>query len=162
MLVLSMPTQISDASDKPTTELKVVNVTLIQPEPTVTLYEVPIVTEPQSQLISLGEFKITAYCSCEICCEQYALNRPTDENGNEIVIGSIGQVLTPQYSVAVDPSVIPYGTELYFNGNTYKAHDCGGAIKQNRIDVYFDSHQDAIEWGVQYHEVFILESEETI
>jgi 3D (Asp-Asp-Asp) domain-containing protein len=119
--------------------------------------EVPIVTEPQ--LISLGEFKITAYCSCYICCDEYAQNRPIDENGNEIVVGSIGQVLTPEYSIAVDPSVIPYGTVVYFNGNEYIAQDCGGAIKENRIDLYFDSHQDALEYGVQYHEVFILESE---
>ena len=100
--------------------------------------------------------------SCEICCEEYTQNRPVDDNGNEIVYGSIGEVLTPEYSVAVDPSVIQYETVLYFNGNEYMAHDCGGAIKENRIDVYFDSHQDALEWGVQYHEVFILESEETL
>ena len=105
--------------------------------------------------VSLGEFKLTAYCSCEICCGKWALNRPIDTNGNEIVYGSIGERLTEGYSIAVDPNVIPYGTEVVINGHTYKAQDCGGAIKENRIDVYCDDHQAALNFGVQYAEVFI-------
>ena len=106
--------------------------------------------------VSLGEFKLTAYCSCEICCNKWALNRPVDENGNEIVYGSIGERLNEGYSIAVDPTIIPYRTEVIINGHTYKAQDCGGAIKGNRIDVYFSSHEDALEFGVQYAEVFLM------
>lgn len=106
--------------------------------------------------ISLGKFKLTAYCSCEICCNKWALNRPVDENGNEIVYGSIGERLKDGYSIAVDPSVIPYGTEVIINGHTYKAQDCGGAIKGNRIDVYCKDHNRALEFGVQYAEVFVM------
>lgn len=105
--------------------------------------------------VSLGEFKLTAYCSCEICCNKWALNRPRDENGNEIVYGAIGERLQEGYSIAVDPTVIPYRTEVIINGHTYKAQDCGGAIKGNRIDVYFSSHEDALEFGVKYAEVFV-------
>ena len=141
MLTLSMPTEISYAEHDKPTEIR------------------NIVIEPQAplepQLISFGEFLISAYCSCEICCEEYAIDRPVDENGKEIVTGSIGEVLTPQYSIAVYPKQIPYRTEVIFNGNTYLAQDCGGAIKQNRIDLYFDSHQEALEWGMQYHEIFL-------
>lgn len=122
--------------------------------------ELDIPTVKQPEYISLGEFLVSAYCSCEICCNEYALDRPLDENGNEIVKGSIGQVLTPQYSIAVDPKVIPYGTEVMFGENTYLAQDCGGAIKGNRIDLYFNDHQAALEWGMQYYEVFVLEREE--
>ena len=43
--------------------------------------------------VSLGEFKLTAYCSCSICCGKWAYNRPVDENGKEIVYGSIGERL---------------------------------------------------------------------
>lgn len=107
--------------------------------------------------VSLGEFKLTAYCSCEICCNEWALNRPIDENGNEIVYGAIGERLQEGYSIAVDPSVIPYRTEVVINGHTYKAQDCGGAIKGNRIDVYFEDHQAALNFGVQYAEVFLVE-----
>ena len=105
--------------------------------------------------VSLGEFKLTAYCSCVKCCGKWALNRPLDENGNEIVIGAIGERLAEGYSIAVDPRVIPYGTEVIINGRTYKAQDCGGAIKGNRIDVYISDHNRALEFGVRYAEVFI-------
>lgn len=105
--------------------------------------------------VSLGEFKLTAYCSCSICCGKWAYNRPIDNNGNEIVYGSIGERLSEGYSIAVDPTVIPYRTEVIINGHTYKAQDCGGAIKGNRIDVYFEDHQAALNFGVQHVEVFV-------
>lgn len=108
---------------------------------------------------SLGEFKLTAYCSCEKCCGKWALNRPKDENGKDIVYGSTGTVLIAGTSIAVDPSVIPYGSQVEINGHTYTAHDTGGAINGNRIDVYFDNHQDALSFGVQYAEVFLIGGE---
>lgn len=103
-------------------------------------------------------FELTAYCPCENCCGEYANNRPTDEKGKPIVYGSTGERLTSGYSIAVDPSVIPYGTEVIIDGRIYKAQDCGGAIKGNRIDVYFDSHQEALQFGRQTKEVEIIES----
>ena len=106
--------------------------------------------------VSLGEFKLTAYCSCAKCCGKWANNRPKDKHGNEIVYGSIGERLTAGYSIAVDPDVIPYGTEVIINNHTYKAQDCGGAINGNEIDVYFDDHKEALNFGVQYAEVFMV------
>lgn len=112
-------------------------------------------TEEAVKPISLGEFKLTAYCGCFLCCSKWANSRPVDENGNEIVYGAIGERLEEGYSIAVDPNVIPYRTEVIINRHIYKAQDCGGAIKGNRIDVYFEDHQAALEFGVQYAEVFI-------
>ena len=106
--------------------------------------------------ISLGEFKLTAYCSCIKCCGKWALNRPIDEDGNEIIYGAIGERLKEGYSIAVDPNVIPYNSEVVINGHIYKAQDCGGAIKGNRIDVYFTDHNDALNHGVKYVEVFLV------
>ena len=100
--------------------------------------------------VSLGSFKLTAYCSCSLCCGKWANNRP-----NGIVYGAIGEELKEGYSIAVDPAVIAYRTEVIINGHTYKAQDCGGAIKGNRIDVYFENHNDALKFGVQYAEVFV-------
>lgn len=100
--------------------------------------------------VSLGNFKLTAYCSCSLCCGKWANNRP-----NGIVYGAIGEELEEGYSIAVDPKVIPYRTEVVINGHTYKAQDCGGGIKGNEIDVYFEDHNDALEFGVQYAEVFL-------
>ncbi|MFY9421658.1 MAG: 3D domain-containing protein, partial [Bacilli bacterium] len=54
-------------------------------------------------------------------------------------------------TVAVDPSVIPYGTRLIINGRSgYIAEDCGGAIKNNRIDIFMNDYQEAINFGKQY------------
>jgi len=124
---------------------KAVVVELPEPEP----------EEPET--ISLGEFRLTAYCSCERCCWKWALNRPVDEAGNQIVIGASGERLIAGVSIAVDKEVIPYGSTVVINGKEYIAHDCGGSIKEKRIDVYTSSHESALEFGVQYAEVFMKE-----
>lgn len=52
-------------------------------------------------------------------------------------------------TIATDPDVIPLGTEVEIDGHIYIAQDVGGAVSGNRIDLYFDSHDDALQWGVQ-------------
>lgn len=92
----------------------------------------------------LGQFKLTYYCACPICCGEFA-------NG----ITATGTTATEGRTIAVDPSVIPYGTQVIINGNVYTAEDCGGAIKGNRIDVYMNSHEAALSQGVGYADVFL-------
>lgn len=99
---------------------------------------------PMPQPKSLGKFKLTAYCPCSICCGSYA-------DG----ITSTGKIAVAGRTIAVDPTTIPYGSKVTINGHTYIAEDCGGAIKGNKIDIYFDSHQEALQFGVQYAEVFV-------
>jgi 3D (Asp-Asp-Asp) domain-containing protein len=103
----------------------------------------------------LGQFELTAYCSCPECCGKWAKNRPIDERGNEIVYGASGEILTEGISIAVDPDVIPYGSIIDINGNKYRADDTGGAIRGSRIDIYFADHEQAKQFGVQYADVFI-------
>ena len=98
--------------------------------------------------VSLGTFKLTAYCPCSKCCGKWA-------NDASVKVGAIGVPLVQGTSIAVDPKVIPYRSSVYIDGHEYKAHDCGGAIKGNRIDVYFEDHSVALQFGVQYKEVFI-------
>lgn len=53
--------------------------------------------------------------------------------------------------MAVDPSVIPYGSEVLINGHVYIAEDCGGAVKGNVIDIFVeDEHMDMF-----YTEVYL-------
>lgn len=115
----------------------------------------PIPAEPEESWTSLGDFRMTAYCSCESCCGYWATVRPTDENGNPIVYTASGAVAEAGTTIAVDPSVIPYGTEVKINDHIYIAQDTGGAIKGNRIDVYHDTHDSACAFEVQEAEVFI-------
>lgn len=96
-------------------------------------------------LEDLGEFKLTAYCTCPKCCGEWA-------DGFTYT----GTVATPGRTVAVDPDVIPLGSVVYINDIPYIAEDIGGAIKGNRIDVLFPSHREALEFGVQHTNVSIL------
>ena len=60
-------------------------------------------------------------------------------------------------SIAVDPSVIPYGTELYIPGYGYGiAEDCGGAIKGNKIDLCYETKTEAFSWGRRNITIYIL------
>ncbi|WP_455539439.1 SH3 domain-containing protein [Terrisporobacter sp.] len=57
---------------------------------------------------------------------------------------------TPKWgTIAVDPSIIPYGTKVYIPrfGKTFIAEDCGGAIKGNRIDIFMNSESQCNDWG---------------
>lgn len=121
---------------------------IISAAPCETLTPIPepvdIICEANApQTVSLGEYKITAYCPCAKCC------------GKNDGITSTGVLARQGRTIAVDPQKIAYGDRVIINGHTYTAEDCGGAIKGNRIDVYFDSHEDALEFGVQYAEVFL-------
>lgn len=111
-------------------------------------------SEP-AERISIGEFTITYYCACEACCGSWAKNRPKDADGNPIVKTASGAVAQAGKTIAVDPDVIPYGTEVILNGHTYTAQDCGGAIQGNRIDIYCSTHEEALQNGVDVIEVFM-------
>lgn len=106
--------------------------------------------------IYLGEFVLTAYCPCEKCCWQYGVNRPIDENGDLIVYGAYGERLEAGVSIATDPNVIGFNQEVYINGGVYIAHDTGGNIKGNQIDIYMADHDEAVEFGVQYADVYLI------
>lgn len=104
--------------------------------------------EAVEEWASLGEFKITAYCSCRSCCGVWAENRP-----NGIVYTASGEKAEAGKTIAVDTDVIPFGTEVKIGDNIYTAQDTGSAVKGNVIDIYFDSHEDAVNHGVKYMEV---------
>lgn len=92
--------------------------------------------------VFLGEYTLTAYCPCTRCC------------GKDDGITATGTQATQGRTIAVDPKVIPYGTRVVLifpdgTQHTFTAEDCGGAIKGNRIDVYFDSHAEALQFGVR-------------
>lgn len=93
---------------------------------------------------SLGVFDITYYCSCEICCDV------------ETGITATGAPVVEGETIAVDSSVIPYGTQVIIGGHVFTAEDCGGAIKQNHIDIYVHSHEEALALGRTSAEVYLV------
>lgn len=90
------------------------------------------------------EFTVTHYCGCSICCGQWS-------SGSECeAYGCKGDKLTPYYSIAADPDVIPYGTIVHDqDGNEYKVVDTGSAIKGNKVDLFVGDHQEALNLGVK-------------
>jgi len=67
-------------------------------------------------------------------------------------------VMPQRGTIAVDPSVIPLGQEVYVVGYGYAiAQDTGGAIRGNKIDVFKDTREEAINWGRRTVKVYILE-----
>ena len=95
--------------------------------------------------LSMGEYIVTAYCPCPLCCGEWADGLTYTET-----------VATEGRTIAVDPDVIPLGSIVEINGEKYVAEDIGGAIKENRIDIFFSNHEDALKWGVQNHKIFLI------
>ena len=120
----------------------------VRVEPTLIEQMTEIITEaPTSQVELLGTFKLTAYCACEKCC------------GKSDGITATGTKATANRTIAVDKTIIPYGTVVIINGNEYVAEDTGGAVKGNIIDIFFDDHEEALNFGVQYADVYVKEIE---
>ena len=117
-------------------------------------------TEPEVKETKelLGEFTITYYCSCKKCCGEWAENRPV-VNGKEIVYTASSAIAEEGVTVAVDHSKIPYGTVLYIEGLGYRvAQDCGSAIKGNKIDIYMNSHEAALQGGIHTATVWLVQN----
>ena len=114
-------------------------------------------TASEYEFVYLGEFKLTAYCSCEACCGYWATVREKDEYGNEIVDTASGALARANHTIAVDTAVLPFGTEVYIYGlGWYTAEDTGSAVKGKHIDIYYDDHNVAAAQGVQYKDVWML------
>lgn len=104
--------------------------------------------------VSLGEFKLTSYCACEKCCGYWATIRPVDENGEPIVYTASGAVARQGVTVAADTDILPYGTVLLIGGEEFIVQDCGGGVNGKHIDIYFEDHQAAIEFGVRHETIY--------
>ena len=103
------------------------------------------VEEPEIEYEGMT-FKTTGYCNCRKCCGKWSGGATAS-----------GVMPVAGVTVAVDPDVIPLGTKLLVDGKEYIAQDTGSAIKGNILDIYYDSHEEAWNHGVQYQQVVVLE-----
>ena len=93
---------------------------------------------------------ITAYCACYDCCGK----NPTDKGYG---ITASGVKAQQGVSVAADISILPFGTKICIDGVGERiVQDTGSAIKGKKIDLYFENHQEAWDFGRQTKQVKIL------
>ena len=108
-------------------------------------YRTPFIEDPVISIFReeeyLGSYELTAYCGCSYCC------------GKSDGITASGTVATAGRTVASNS--IPLGTHILINDVEYIVEDTGG-MGSNVIDIYFNSHQEALEFGRQKGEVYII------
>lgn len=104
-----------------------------------------------SQLDEIGTYTVTAYCGCEICCGKWASDNPITYTGTNATEGR---------TIASDGNSLGYGSAVYIEGLGERIVEDKPADKILRkydgkiIDVYFDSHQDALNFGKQKLKVY--------
>lgn len=144
VLIATIPSRTSlNTSKHAEPKLEVVAVSTqvqIIPEPNEIETE-PIPQEDSSNAVNLGDCTITYYCPCVKC------------NGNADQIARDGTKLVPYFTCAVDPDIIPLGSEVQIDfggGNIqyFRACDTGSAIKDKHIDICVSTHEEALELGV--------------
>lgn len=91
----------------------------------------------------------SAYCACEICC------------GKTDGITASGRKAKPWHTVAAGRKY-PIGTIVYFpalanmpNNGWFEVEDRGGAISDEKLDIYFESHEEALKYGRKTLEAYI-------
>jgi 3D (Asp-Asp-Asp) domain-containing protein len=91
----------------------------------------------------------TGYCPCELCCEKYSLNGLTF-TGDKAGKGCI--------AIDKEAGILKLGQKVYVEGyGEGICNDIGGAIKGYEIDLCFDTHQEALNWGIRLVKVYIQE-----
>lgn len=91
----------------------------------------------------------SAYCACEICC------------GKTDGITASGRKAKPWHTVAAGRKY-PIGTIVYIpaltnmpNNGWFEVEDRGGAISDEKLDIYFESHEEALKYGRKTLEAYI-------
>mgnify|MGYP002725286680 CR=1 FL=1 len=61
------------------------------------------------------------------------------------------------FSCAADPSILEMGTKVEIGGIVYTVEDTGESATGNVIDIYFDTHEEAVRFGRQRKEVYLVQ-----
>lgn len=121
-------------------------------------------TEISREVTFEGEAKIVAY----------GANTTASREGTDFQFSEVYEMVATAYThtgnatksgvmptvgatIAVDPTVIPLGTEVYVEGYGFAtAEDTGGVILGNKIDLFMDTEEECIQWGVQTVKMYVL------
>lgn len=104
--------------------------------------EIPAETETEAKTAFYGVCRITFYCGCSRCCGQWA--------GGPTASGAM-----PTAGRTVANGALPFGTRVMIGGHEYVVEDRG--VNADQFDVYVDNHQEALDRGLYYDEVYIVE-----
>ena len=108
----------------------------IQEEPT-------YIQETKINMIYVGSYRVTFYCSCEQCCGKWAGGGTAS-----------GVWPTANHTCACGDS-IPFGTILYVEGLGYYVCEDRG-VPDNCIDIYVNNHSEIPSWGMAYLATYIV------
>lgn len=122
-----------------------------------------VVEDPTPEIVAYGtagvvsrggqEFRYTQ--ELDLVATGYTAGPESNPGGNGLTYTGIPAT---RGIAAVDPGVVPLYTRLYVEGYGFAlAADIGGAIKGNRIDLCFDSVEEALAWGVRPVKVYVLD-----
>ena len=93
--------------------------------------------------VSLGRFRITHYCPCAVCC---------GAGGGKFTAS--GTVPEAGRTAAADPSVLPLGSRIVIGGHTYTVEDTGSAVNGKTVDIFVNTHSEALQKGTYTAEVY--------
>ncbi len=113
----------------------------------------------------LVRMEVTGYCSCGTCCgwkrnwrgQAVIASGPNRGKPKAIGITASGTRAKPG-TLAADTRHYPFGTVMYIPGYGYGVvEDRGGAIKgRHKLDLYFNTHRQGIDWGRKRVEVVVF------
>ena len=104
-------------------------------------HESELPAEGSAEETYLGTFETTAYCSCTNCSP-----------GNSLTYA--GTVPQANHTISADLNVFPLGTKLKIGDTIYTVEDKGSGVSGNKLDIYFDTHAQALNYGRQYVDVY--------
>ena len=124
----------------------------VRSRPEIVEIDEPVMVGPVNDLRVTQTMRVTAYCPCEKCCGKWA-------DG----ITASGHKIQPGDHFVAAPKAFPFGTTMIIPGyplagqagEEVEVKDRGGAIKGDCLDVFFPTHQEALNWGVQILDVEI-------
>ncbi len=101
--------------------------------------------KPKPEPVSLGMFTVTGYCSCDICCPS-SVSKLTYS----------GTEPQPDHTVSADIDIFPIGTRLMIGDTIYTVEDIGSNVIENKIDIFYSTHEEALAHGTTTEEVFTV------
>jgi 3D (Asp-Asp-Asp) domain-containing protein len=120
-------------------------------EPMFKVPTIPTIALPKAKAHRTIKMMVTAYCPCTKCCGPDAIGLTA--SGKDVSYND-------SHFVAADKQ-FAFGANLiipgYNDNKPVEVQDRGGAIKGNHLDVFFPTHQEALEWGRRFVDVQIID-----